>query len=925
MKRSLNSVILIAGLFFLPLFAQAQLNAIKKQTRAAIADGRYEFALEAAKAVLSVDENDPEFLYLAGKAAFETRAYSLADSNLTVVANSESSGSYPETFLLLAEIHFRLQDYDPVLEYAQTFLDRNLGTPAQREKALRIIENCEWAMEEWTRCSDGIEIRRLDEISTEQSNFPVSFSNNRLQVVSYPFPKSEEDNKWCKCNDPCRFEMRWNRFDVENNTSNNSVNIPGPTGNMSHFTYAGDNHRIYFSDCPCDESAGSPCALYYREQKASGGWGEAVRLPSGINATGASIKQPYLVSNPYSNTERLFYVSDQPGGKGGWDIWYVDIHNDSIGTSVNLEAVNTPDDEITPYFHAPTQILYFSSNSLAMDRYTLGGMDIYEVTLDGDRWGTPVNLGCNVNSSHDDTYYILDDASCRAYFASTRRPDGDAAENKTPVCCPDIYEVNYINEVDLIVQTFNYCTREPLTGVAVDIRNTTGGRNELIGSEEAQAVSEYRFENVLFDRHLRATGSRNGYIYDDSTGSTFFTICEDTEVYLQLYLKPLPRANVVVKIYDECTKEPITNAQVDLNSLTTGIQCPLSPFQDDGPNAFLFESIGLDEELEAVVSSANYESATVETSTVGITFQNCTTPVIELPVFLQPKPLASLTVQIWDRNQRDLPLQPNTLVLLERDGVSSFSPVHTITLPDDGGQQNQFVFEDLDPEKYYTVQVRKQGYLADPQLDTDVDFIGAADSPCAPKEKLIDILLIQPLDLFFYDDEPKWDNDYYAAEYDYGYYYDDYKSRIQDFRSRCCDGTPEQVDSFFVELDMAKARLDTLSKILIRRLSVGRELAQRPYKGVTLEISGFASPTGGGPYNEVLSHRRANSILQYLIKEFETQGYGDLAALLNLKVDPKGRNQAPALPCNRGSTCCTIYGLTASKERRVAITNIFFE
>ena len=924
MKRHLYSLFLVGSLLCIPFFANAQLNAFKKQAREAMTKADYEQALAAAQVVLSAEESNLEFRFMAGKAAFETRSYLLADSNLTVVTSVESANSYPEAFLLLADLHFRLQNYEEVLQYAQQLLDRNIGTPAQREKALRMLENCEWAMEAWTQCNDRIEIRRLDQISTEVSNFPISFSNNSLQVVSYPFPISEEKKKWCNCNAECQYEMRWSRFDVENNLSS-SVNIPGPTENMSHFTYAGDNHRIYFSDCPCDQLQGTTCALYYREQNATGGWGEPVRLSSYINVEGASIKQPFLVSSPYSDTERLFYVSDQPGGKGGWDIWYADIYNDSIGRCVNLEAVNTSGDEITPYFHAPTQVLYFSSNSLAADRYSLGGMDIYEIQLEGDSWGLPINLGCDINSSHDDSYYIMDDASCRAYFASTRRPEQDTEEGNTPMCCPDIYEVNYINEVDLVVQTFNYCSREPLAGVEVTITNTTNGYNEPVGSNLDETAYEYRFENVSFDRYLKATGARAGYIYDDSTGSTFFTICEDTEVYLQLYLKPLPRANVVVKVYDECTREAIPGAEVILNSLTTGIDCPLSPFQDEGPNSFLFENIGLDEELEAAVSLTGYETTRVVGNTRGITFQNCENPEIEIPVYLPPKPRATLTVEVWDRNQRDLPLQPNTIVLLERDGLSAFAPVDSRTLPDDEGQQNRFVFEDLDPDKFYTVQVAKEGYLADPQFDTDVDFGTALANPCNPLKESIDILLVKPLDLFFYDDEPKWDNDYYAAEFDYGYYYNDYKSRIEDFRTNSCDGTPVEIDKFFTELDSAKARLDTLSKILIRRLSVGRELAQRPYSGVTLEISGFASPTGGGPYNEVLSHRRANSILQYLTNELESQGYGDLAGLLHLEVDPRGRNQAPPLLCNRGKKCCTIYGLTASKERRVAITNIIFE
>lgn len=76
--------------------------------------------------------------------------------------------------------------------------------------------------------------------------------------------------------------------------------------------------------------------------------------------------------------EWLYFVSDMPGGVGGYDIWRVRITAAGLGGVENLgEPINTPGDEMFPTFR-PNGDLYFSSNG----HVGMGGLDIYIAKVD---------------------------------------------------------------------------------------------------------------------------------------------------------------------------------------------------------------------------------------------------------------------------------------------------------------------------------------------------------------------------------------------------------------------------------------------------------------------------------------------------------------------------------------------------------------
>ncbi|MDR2036784.1 MAG: PKD domain-containing protein [Bacteroidales bacterium] len=127
----------------------------------------------------------------------------------------------------------------------------------------------------------------------------------------------------------------------------------------------------------------------------------------------------YKMAHPSLSRDglRLFFASDMPGGLGGFDIYYCDWTPTGWGSPKNLGPdVNTPDDELYPFIQA-NGILYFSSRG----HQSMGGLDIFSVRELNDQWGMRQQLEAPVNSESDDfAYSASDEDGLDGYFSSNR-------------------------------------------------------------------------------------------------------------------------------------------------------------------------------------------------------------------------------------------------------------------------------------------------------------------------------------------------------------------------------------------------------------------------------------------------------------------------------------------------------------------------
>lgn len=100
------------------------------------------------------------------------------------------------------------------------------------------------------------------------------------------------------------------------------------------------------------------------------------------------------------DAKTLYFSSDMPGGKGGYDIWYSQYSNGKWSLPKNMGVeINTKADEMHPFIHA-NGTLYFSSTG----HVGYGGFDLFysKPTGNGIDWIQAANIGKPINSSFDE-------------------------------------------------------------------------------------------------------------------------------------------------------------------------------------------------------------------------------------------------------------------------------------------------------------------------------------------------------------------------------------------------------------------------------------------------------------------------------------------------------------------------------------------
>ncbi len=302
---------------------------------------------------------------------------------------------------------------------------------------------------------------------------------------------------------------------------------------------------------------GKECAIFMCNN-VNDKWLAPKRMDANVNAPGCRNMMPFL-SNDGST---LYFVSDREGGQGGLDLWMVELKDDgSASPAKNLgPLINTPDDEVTPFFHFTTSTLFYSTNGMG----GFGGFDVVKSAFDSDdsTWTKPKNLEAPFNSSRDDAYFVLDRMQQHGYFSSDREPCSSCGPGSG--FCYRAYQ--FSNEpivISIHGHVFNSETKEPINTALLTFKDIRGNVESDFRITDSAGYYEM---DLVVGEELYIKAQKNKY-FGDATNISTVGITESTVFEHDFYLTPIPAGEIVIPgieyDYDKATLRPESQKVLD--------------------------------------------------------------------------------------------------------------------------------------------------------------------------------------------------------------------------------------------------------------------------------------------------------------------------------------------------------------------------
>jgi outer membrane protein OmpA-like peptidoglycan-associated protein len=242
-----------------------------------------------------------------------------------------------------------------------------------------------------------------------------------------------------------------------------------------------------------------------------------------------------------------------------YDIWYsvIDPRNGTLRRPQNAgKLINTPNDELTPYYNTAEGRLYFSSNG----KKSFGGFDIYSADGGPTRYTNINNLGYPINTSADEFYFIKDPIGKPDAYVVSNRIGSIALKN--PTCCNDIWRIQYEPELVVMGKVLSKKTQEQMPQSVVKI------------ADQKSEVNTYNSEDGTFLFHIQRnhsyvlTADKPGYTSSRATVSTMSVKRSDPNdtVHVTIYLDSIRHSFSVSNIYydyDQATLRAESVASLD--------------------------------------------------------------------------------------------------------------------------------------------------------------------------------------------------------------------------------------------------------------------------------------------------------------------------------------------------------------------------
>jgi outer membrane protein OmpA-like peptidoglycan-associated protein len=418
----LKKISIAAFLVFVILGVSAQTSSVKKamadfdKAQVYLNNNNYESAIASLKDAATADPN------------FQVAIVQLAELNRRIKSFDEAKQYYNKALALgagsdariyygLAESHLNTGDYHNALKNITLFIDKYTGSDKDfLAKAKKYKKDCEFSILALKTPQKYEPVNLGPQINSEHRDyFPAITADNETLIFSRNIAGNED------------FFISKKRNKEWSSPVSLSSNINTSQFNEGAQSISPDGQYLFFTGCNRPNGLGR-CDLYV-SHKEGNNWGQPFNLGAPVNSIYWE-SQPAI--SPDGNT--LYFVSNRPGGIGGYDIWKTLLNEEGEWSApVNLgPEINTPYDENTPFLHADGKTLYFSSDGWP----GMGNKDIFMSRLDSTgHWSNPLNMGYPINSFSEESGLIVSPDGTEAFFSSNLKDgygDMDIYQFKLP-------------------------------------------------------------------------------------------------------------------------------------------------------------------------------------------------------------------------------------------------------------------------------------------------------------------------------------------------------------------------------------------------------------------------------------------------------------------------------------------------------------
>jgi hypothetical protein len=390
------------------------------------------------------------------ESAMKLMAFNTAEKTYqSILENKTGEKKYPLALYRMGEINKTNGKYQDAQDYFSRF--RNTLTDQDTVWAAKTASQevaCQWAMN-YRNTNTPTEIIHFDrKINSPYSDFAPTLKGDSLFFSSL------------------RFEKKAGKQYTKERTTRLMMSVGGksareplrgiPASDSTHVAHAAftpNGKFLIFNFCKNINAFDIRCELWMITQDRKGHWTKPQKLPQPINLSGFTSTQPSIAYDGGTGQLRLWFASDRPGGKGGLDIWSVPLDTawfcpcnlplearrpqrlPEFDQPSPLVAVNTPENDATPFYHTPSGTLYFSSEGWP----GFGGYDVFKSRDNKRKFTEPENAGQPINSSYNDVYYTQTPDGKNGYISSNR-PGAFYLDERNKACCNDIFAIKIPEE-----------------------------------------------------------------------------------------------------------------------------------------------------------------------------------------------------------------------------------------------------------------------------------------------------------------------------------------------------------------------------------------------------------------------------------------------------------------------------------------------